>query len=261
MATRQSARTRSGVSGSEDGATEPALPQKKRARHRLIGALVLCALAAIIVPLLLESEPSRPLSELPITIPSRDLSLPPRAADAKADTPTDAARAAGPVARGTIEQPPKLAAEAAPVDAKAEPAKAAEAKGADAKASDAKAASDTKGSDAKAAAPKATDGKAGSAADATLRKDEIEKLAESRLKTEKTGRFMLQVGAFAAQSGADAAAARVEALGLRPVTERITTDRGVRIRVRVGPFPTREAADSARQRLKAAGIEAALIAP
>jgi DedD protein len=291
MATRQSARTRSGASGSEVGATDPALPQKKRARHRLIGALVLCAVAAVVVPLLLESEPTRPVSELPIAIPSRDLPLPARAADAKAEPPVDPARG-GAVARGTIE-PPKPAADAAAADARAgatqsADGRAAESKTADAKIRDAKTADpkptgaktgeskpgDAKAADAKAGDVKTGDAKAGAAkagaakpldakaaSGSEARKDEIEQLAEARLKGETVGRYLLQVGAYSAQAGADAAVGRVEALGMRPLTERIKTDRGVRIRVRVGPFPSREAAERARERLKAAGIEAAMIAP
>ena len=39
------------------GALDPALPQKKRARRRLVGALAVCVAAAIVLPLVLDSEP------------------------------------------------------------------------------------------------------------------------------------------------------------------------------------------------------------
>ena len=83
MASRASPPARKRAGGSEDGDVDPALPQKKRARHRLIGAIALCLLAAIVVPLLLDSEPSRPTTDVAIVIPSRDTPLPARAADAK----------------------------------------------------------------------------------------------------------------------------------------------------------------------------------
>ncbi len=59
---------------SGDGAIDPSLVQKKRARHRLVGAICLCLLAAIVVPLVLESEPRPRESDLPIELaaPSRD---------------------------------------------------------------------------------------------------------------------------------------------------------------------------------------------
>ena len=67
MAKAQSVRSRTRSSqrniGADEAPVDPALPQKKRARHRLIGAIVLCVLAAIIVPMLLEPEPTRPLAD------------------------------------------------------------------------------------------------------------------------------------------------------------------------------------------------------
>ena len=53
---------------SGDGAIDPSLVQKKRARHRLVGATCLCILAAIIVPLVLESEPRPRDQGLPIEL-------------------------------------------------------------------------------------------------------------------------------------------------------------------------------------------------
>ena len=118
MATRPAAPARKRAGSAEDGVADPALPQKKRARHRLIGAIALCLLAAIVVPLLLESEPSRPAADVSIVIPSRDTPLPPRAA-AGSDGKAGDARAG----------------DAKDSDGKAGDAKAGDAKGADAKAS------------------------------------------------------------------------------------------------------------------------------
>jgi DedD protein len=72
---------------SGDGAIDPSLVQKKRARHRLVGAICLCLLAAIVVPLVLESEPRPRESDLPIELaaPSREAptqSPPPPVAEA-----------------------------------------------------------------------------------------------------------------------------------------------------------------------------------
>ena len=53
---------------SGDGAIDPSLVQKKRARHRLVGAICLCILAAIVVPMVLESEPRPRDQELPIEV-------------------------------------------------------------------------------------------------------------------------------------------------------------------------------------------------
>jgi DedD protein len=274
MATRPAAPARKRAGGAEDGVADPALPQKKRARHRLIGAIALCLLAAIVVPLLLESEPTRPASDVAIVIPSRDTPLPARVAAAP--------DASGADAKG---------ADAKGVDAKGADAKGADAKGADAKGADPKPAGtvvargtidpapavDAASKDAKAttardatkASPKAdpkADPKAAPKADAKAepRKDEIGAIADAaaaRARGETMGRYLLQVGAFGGEAGANAAVERVQATGLRAFTEKIRTERGERVRVRVGPFPSREAAEQARGQLKAAGIEAAVIAP
>ncbi|MEO6270355.1 MAG: SPOR domain-containing protein [Lautropia sp.] len=52
---------------SGDGAIDPSLVQKKRARHRLVGAVFLCLVAAAVVPMVLESEP-RPRRDVPLEI-------------------------------------------------------------------------------------------------------------------------------------------------------------------------------------------------
>jgi DedD protein len=233
MATRPAAPARKRAGGAEDGVADPALPQKRRARHRLIGAIALCLLAAIVVPLLLESEPTRPANDVSIVIPSRDTPLPARAAavpEAKAGDPkaADANGAGAVVARGTVDAAPS--GEAASKDPKAAASKDA--------------------------------GKA--AAKTEPRPDEIGALADAataKARGDTMGRYLLQVGAFGGEAGASAAVERVQATGLRAFTEKVKTERGERVRVRVGPFPSRETAEQARGRLKAAGIEAAVIAP
>jgi DedD protein len=293
MATRASAPARKRAG--ETGDVDPALPQKKRARQRLIGAIALCLLAAVVVPLLLDSEPTRPSSEVAIVVPARDTPLPPKATDARvpsgpqATAPRDAGSAPKDVPAARADAPsqggvPQGAAPqgAAPADvatrdaaakdaasrdaaarveaAKADAAKADAAKSAAAKDAAAKdaAAREATAKDAKAAAAKAADSRSATKPDAA--KDEIGRLAESA-QAKASGRYLLQVGAFGTETGAAAAVDKVEAAGLRAFTEKIKTDRGERVRVRVGPFASRDAAEAARGRLKSAGIEAAVIAP
>ena len=57
------------------GVLDPALPQKKRARRRLVGALAVCAAAAVVLPLVLDSEPRQVRPDLQVQIPSRDTPL------------------------------------------------------------------------------------------------------------------------------------------------------------------------------------------
>jgi DedD protein len=256
MATRASPPARKRAGGSEAGDVDPALPQKKRARHRLIGAIALCMLAAVVVPLLLDAEPTRPTSDVAIVIPSRDTPLPPRGAGVR---PADA--------KGGEAKSVDLKS----ADSKSTDAKSSDGKSADSKSTDAKL-TDSKGSDAKSTDAKSSDAKSADAKPADTKpakseprkdgKDEIAQLADAaQARAKGESRYLLQVGAYANESGAATAVERVQATGLRAFTEKIKTDRGDRVRVRVGPFTSRDAAEQARTQLQAAGVQAAMIAP
>ncbi len=77
--------------------------------------------------------------------------------------------------------------------------------------------------------------------------------------TEVSGRFVVQIGAFADAAIARETRAKVEKLGLRTYTQAVDTDNGKRIRVRLGPFPSRDDAEKAATKVKAAGLPAAVL--
>lgn len=263
MATRAATPARKRAGSNEGGDVDPALPQKKRARHRLIGAIVLCLVAGVVVPMLLDPEPTRPGSDVAIVIPSKDTPLPPRAAQADPKGAESAAvegRGGASDTKAEIARPadPKAEVGTKPVDARPVDSKTGESKASDAKAAEAKAI------DPKAADPKATDPKVAKTEPARKDgRDEIQQLldaTQARSPAKTDGRFVLQVGAYSGESGANAAVQRVQGLGLRAYTEPVKTDKGDRLRVRVGPYASREAAEQALAKLKAAGVQAALIA-
>ena len=72
-------------------ADDPVLPEKKRARRRLVGAIALALAVAVGLPMLLDSEPKQLASDIDIKIPSKDKPAETAAAPAPA-------RAAAPVA-------------------------------------------------------------------------------------------------------------------------------------------------------------------
>ena len=88
----------------QSAALDPALPQKKRARRRVVGALAVCVAAAIVLPVVLDSEPRQIRDDVQVQIPSRDTPIGEplpgaardadrslRAPDAKPDAVADAA--------------------------------------------------------------------------------------------------------------------------------------------------------------------------
>lgn len=216
-------------------ASDPMADHKRRARWRLLGALIITGVVAAIAPLLLE-EQARPLSQdLLIEIPSRNSlfskidSLKPGAAESAGEKPAepakaDAAKAEPPKAVTPIAEPPK-----------AEPPKAEEPKKAE-----------SKKAEPKKAEPKKSEPQA----------------AEPKKSADAAGGVFVQVGAYAKLESANAVKARLTAGGHRVVIETIKVDDGSeRHRVRIGPFETRELANQVRDRAKAQGYDAMVVNP
>lgn len=277
MATRNS-------SAGKNGALDPALPQKKRARRRLVGAAAVCLLAAILLPIILDSEPRHAREDVQVRIPSRDTPLRDAEDGAVQGVIGGAARAGeGATARAQDED---AAGEALPdpeaeagSDAAAGTGSAASAAGAvSAVAASASGAASASRESASSASSKVPSKTPASAADAGAAKSaaaaagappslsvpaqqpKLEARPEPRTADNRSG-FVLQAGAFASEKSAAGQLARVSKAGFKAYTEKISTNQGPRIRVRVGPFASREAAEKAHAALKAAGVESALIAP
>ncbi len=235
-------------------ASEPDIDEKKRARRRLLGAIVLAGAAAVVLPLVLDSEPRRPVQELQVEIQPREPRAGVTAPDPKDAPDVSAAQTPGADAPAapTHSQGP------APVDEK--PA-AVEAKPAPAEAKPARAETKPARVETK---PARVETKPAPSAPPTLSSESKRAPAETK-PAANTGSpapaYAVQIGAFANATGAAEQVARARNAGLKAYTERIRTPQGERIRVRVGPYPSREAAEQARTRLKAKGIESAIIAP
>lgn len=226
---------------------------RTRARQRLIGAVVLVIIGIIGFPLVFETQP-RPIPvDIPIEVPRKEgapaLVMPPArspvavspasaAVSVPHDVITESREAAGrevPASAGVnaptpaaAEQPPEPEPKSEPkVEPKSEPKAKSEPKPA--------------AEPADAARAKALlEGKPGNAA-------------------AQTGRFVVQVGAFADAGAARETRLRAEKLGLKTYTQIASTAAGDRIRVRVGPFGTRDEADKAMAKAKGAGLSAVVL--
>lgn len=240
------------------GADEPAATRqppesieamRKRARHRLIGAVVLVLLGVIGFPLLFDTQP-RPIAvDIPIEIPDRNKAKP---LTVPAKPAVQAPAVSGPVTAPALPVPEPVpekvaeAAVAAPV-AKVEPASAVKAESRpEPKPEPAKAESKP---EPKSVA-KADDG---AKAKALLEGKPVKAAAAAE------GRFVVQVGAFADQTKAREARLKVERAGLKTYTNVAETKDGKRIRVRVGPFGTRAEADKAAGKIKGLDLPAAIL--
>jgi len=197
------------------------LQLKRRARRRLIGAIVLVTVIIVVLPMVLDTEPKPVTRDMTIRIPSpdsgtftskglplpapKDAKLASKAADGKAAAkPTEERKAVAassdPASPESVKEAPRATAKETPKPAKAAPAKAPKL----------------------AAAPE--------------------------------GQFVVQVIALADAEKAKQMQTKITAAGIKAYTEIVKTAKGDVTRVRAGPFATREAAETARAQLKAIGM-------
>ncbi len=223
---------------------------RRRARRRLIGAIVLALGAAVVVPMLLESDPKPLGDDVAVKIPPVDdgkfinqLNAPQGkseapsnpAKDARKDTPpqTDspAHKSVADAEKSVVAPPMKISkydtsispASPAPPPVAAAPAVVAPETSASAAKSEAK---------PQSAAPPDT--------------------AMASTQSVREG-FAVQLAAYSDDKGANALASRLKRSGYPAYTEPLKTSRGTLWRVRVGPYPSRDAATGVRDKLKAEG--------
>jgi DedD protein len=205
---------------------------RRRARQRLVGALVLLLVGVVAFPVLFETQP-RPL---PVDIPIR--------VGEGAAAPATAAPTLRPLpvtslpAEVTIEPlpPPQAASQAEPVMAPASTPSPA-----------------PRPARAQASAPVPAPAPIRAAAPAPARVAASAPAAAPAAAAEG-GRFVVQVGAYTDARTLKEARAKVEKLGLQTYTQVIEGDAGKRTRVRLGPFATRAEAEAAADKLKRAGL-------
>ena len=228
---------------------------RRRARRRLIGAVVLALAAAVIVPMLLESDP-KPLGEdVSVKIPQQDNDkFVNRLSDKGAKTSTAAPA-------GTSE-PVKAPAkpDAAPAQDTAPEPKATVSNLPPPKKSIATAEQKMLGGSSKpagsvpAAAPGA--GPAATTMPAAPPASTGSAATPAQVDTEKPAPmegFSVQLAAFADDKGANALANKLKKADYPAYTEPLTTSKGTLWRVRVGPYPSRESAIDVRDKLKSEG--------
>ena len=210
---------------------------KKRARRRLVGAIALALLAAIVLPVMMEQEPRPTTADIQITIPDRNAGAQPSRAAASPDGtsfPT--------VTPDPGEQIPVAAPEPEPQLPPAEivpPAAATPAPDA--------------GPPSKTARPEAGKTDAGKAEAA--RAESARAILEGK-EVPRSDSFVLQIGAFSDADKAERLAADLKKQGFAAYTETA----GKVVRVRVGPVAGRSAADKAAVQLKALGFSTVITA-
>ena len=249
---------------------------RRRARRRLLGAVVLALAAAVLIPMLLESDP-KPLGEdVSVRIPPVDNGkfvnrLSDKGAKANAvDAPKGgSAKDAVKVELPKVEPPPAAPAETttAPSNALAPKKSIAQAEqkmlGAPAKtaiAPSAAPAPTTAAPTPSAAAPTpsaaaptpTTVAPAAVAVPSNAPPPAAGGTAPASSDAPREG-FSVQLAAFADDKGANSLANKLKRAAYPAYTEPLVTSKGTLWRVRVGPYPTRDDATVVRDKLKGEG--------
>jgi DedD protein len=200
---------------------------RRRARRRLVGAIVLALAVAVVVPLLLESDP-KPLGEdVSVKIPPIDEGkFVTRSGEKDKAAQSEPARAA--VSKPMPEATPP-----------AEPPKAVPAE-------TPKVAEAPVPSEPAPAVPQAV-------ARAPATPPPPKEPAPAATREPAAGDYAVQVFAFSDDKGANSLVRKLKDKGFPAYSEPLTTSKGTLWRVRVGPFATRENAVSAREKLKGEG--------
>jgi DedD protein len=272
-ATRGRGKRRQGKQAAQsDASNDPVLPEKKRARRRLIGAVALVLAAVVGLPMILDSEPKPLADDIAIQIPSRDKLLPPPA-NPKPDTPPTASRVeasasldpkeeviappAPDTAQAAAKTPsptPRLAvAPRAEEEAAKEPrpvVKPAKAVVAD-----------------KAERVEHAEHVAAKADPRTVRKNDdaararalLEGKVDPQTAEKKPEKFVIQVAALATKEKIDELQSKLKGAGIKSYTQKVATASGDRTRIRVGPFPSKDEAEKMRARIVKLGLNGTLV--
>lgn len=205
--------------------SEEELQLRKRARRRLIGAIALVSIIAVIVPMVLDHEPKPATEDITVQIPSSEpgkftSKIVPRSG-------SDAARKSGakPSPPGGAKAPIKPEGDSA-INPPAH--------------------------DTEAAPPKATaESKAGAKPSAAQR---VRETPAVPARADSKDEFVVQVAALNDAGKAKQMQEQMAAAGIKSYTEVVPTSKGRVTRVRAGPFASRDEAEKMRERLKALGL-------
>jgi len=193
------------------------LQLRKRARRRLVGAIVLVLLVVVLVPMFLEREPRLQKQDMDIRIPPIPAPIHerPGATSATASPPAIApSQTGGPATADVASVPPPPSApiateppadSASPLESKATP---------------------------------------------TRNHPAVRPLAADPAKSASADTYVIQLGAYSNASNAKQLLKQLKASKFAAYSETVRTSKGEKTRVRVGPYPSVEAAEKARERLR-----------
>jgi DedD protein len=229
--TRSRSDTKFSSRGSRLTADDPVLtedPEHQRARHRLIGAAVLVLVAIVVLPRVLDSKPKTVSNDIAVTIVSSlPVAAPPQTTPIPSaePKPEQAKPAATPALPATAAPAPVAPIASAP---------------------------------AKPLAPSPADKTMGLAAGEEIvvaSKSNANGSAAASASPSASGKFVIQIGAFASEERANGWIAKLKEQKIpNYVLNRTGTDGSKLYALRAGPFADKETAEAAEKKIKAMGL-------
>ena len=246
-------------------APDPVLPEKKRARRRLVGAVALALGVAVGLPMILDSEPKPLSNDIDIRIPAKEKALPQEmpapvaASESLGDEEQIVESVADPVelaptrqvsavrtmpARDEVKAPVKPAPRSEP---RAEPKPAV------------KAPVKAEARPVAVVKPEALPEPKPAAARSSVRESErAVAILEGKPAAAASPKVIVQVAALASQDKASELQARLRDAGIMSFTQKGSSPSGPVIRVRVGPY-SKEEGDKVRARLVKLGLSPSIV--
>ena len=229
--------------GSRITSDDPVLtedPEHQRARHRLIGAAVLVLVAIVVLPRVLDSKPKTVSNDIAVTIVS---SLP-AAAPPQPISPPSAEPKSEEVKTTPSPATPAIAVPAPVTDPK--------------ESSKPTPPPPVASSPAKPAVPSPADKTMGLAAGEEIvvaAKPNANGSASANANPNASGKFVIQIGAFASEERANGWIAKLKEQKIpNYVLNRTATDGSKLYALRAGPFADKEAAEAAEKKIKVMGL-------
>lgn len=264
---------------------DPILPEKKRARRRLIGAVALVLAAVIGLPMVLDSEPKPIADDISIQIPSKEKA--PALVEHAGQTVNTAANAVANIAASTAAMPGKNAPLADPVEVIiAPPLKVTsdapvksvtvsskfeqklETPKSESVVDSKPQVSAASKSSAKASVPVVAPEPASKAQNKSETADEAAramailegKAAVKPAAKEKTpSSYTVQVAALATQEKVNELQNVLKAANIKSYSQKVITVSGQVTRIRVGPFDSKDEAEKMRAKLEKIGLSGKLV--
>lgn len=251
---------------------DPVLPEKKRARRRLMGAIALVLAAIIGLPMILDSEPKSLTDDIVIQIPSKDKI--PHSSDSRQSV-LAASRISAAASLDVTEEmiePFAVPATNSKLPTQAAPSGTVEQR---------RGIANDKSHDG-TSQPEASRIVAGNKSStpefaAKLENKNMPKLVEKtddsiRTKTyqeisseskaaieKKSGKFIIQVAALASKEKVNELQVKLKEAGIKSYTQKVTTETGERIRIRIGPFMSKDEADKMRAKIGKLGLNSTVV--